>query len=129
MFRKPSRRVAAFCRLTLMTFAIANAGAGVAVAQGSAPGGFVESATSGGLRAKLSSGQIQTFLPERGRFTFPAPYGTTGVRLTNATDCGGQDCVNYTGYSYWNNINNHSGSDTMLIFIGLFRSRGGQGPS
>ena len=32
---------------------------------------------------------------------------------------GGNDCVNYIGYSYWNNINNHAGSDEMLIFVGL----------
>ena len=54
-------------------------------------------------------------MPQRGTFTFPAPYGTTGIRLTNAGDCGGGDCVNYVGYSYWSNINNHVGSDTMLI--------------
>jgi hypothetical protein len=33
------------------------------------------------------------------------------------------------GYSYWRNINNHVGSDTMLIFLGLDRSRGGRGPT
>ena len=95
-------------------------GAGVAQAQQSqASGGFVDSATGAGLRPRLSAGEIQAFLPQRGNFTFPAPYGTTGARLTNASDCGGKDCVNYTGSSYWNNINNHSGRDTMLIFIGL----------
>ena len=68
-------------------------------------------------------------MPQRGTFTFPAPYGTTGVRLTNASDCGGGDCVNYVGYSYWRNINNHVGSDTMLIVLGLDRQRGGGGPT
>jgi hypothetical protein len=102
------------------------AGATVASAQS---GGFTESATGNGLRPRLSAGEIQTFVPERGRFTFPAPYGTTGVRLTNASDCGGGDCVNYVGYSYWRNINNHAGSDTMLIFLGLDRNRGGGGPT
>jgi len=95
-----------------------------------APGGFTESATGNGLRPRLSAGEIQTFLPSRGRFTFPAPYGTTGIRLTNASDCGGGgDCVNYVGYSYWRNINNHAGSDTMLVFLGLDRNRGGGGPT
>jgi hypothetical protein len=92
-------------------------------------GGFVDSSTSAGLRAKLSTGEIQTFMPQRGVFTFPAPYSTTGIRLTNAGDCGGQDCVLSVGYSYWSNINNHAGSDTMLIFLGLERRRGGGGPT
>jgi hypothetical protein len=99
------------------------------LAQAQAPGGFTESATGAGLRARLSSGEIQTFVPARGRFTFPAPYGTTGIRITNGADCGGGDCVNYVGYSYWRNINNHAGSDTMLIFLGLDRQRGGGGPT
>ena len=33
------------------------------------------------------------------------------------------------GYSYWSNINNHAGSDTMLIFLGLDRRKGGGGPT
>jgi hypothetical protein len=49
--------------------------------------------------------------------------------LTNAGDCGGNDCVNYVGYSYWRNSNNHVGSDTMLIVITLDRARGGAGPT
>src|SRR5262245_2032977 len=92
-------------------------------------GGFVDSATSSGTRPRLSSATIQSFLPSRGRFTFPAPYGTQGIRLTNASDCGGQDCVLSVGYSYWRNINNHVGSDTMLIFLGLDPRKGGTGPT
>lgn len=91
--------------------------------------GFVDSATSAGLRPTLSAGQTQTFLPSRGVFTFPSPYGTTGFRLTNGGDCGGADCVMPVGYSYWNNINNHAGSDTMLVFLGLERRKGGGGPT
>ncbi len=91
--------------------------------------GFVDSATSAGLRPALSSGQTQTFLPTRGQFTFPSPYNTTGFRLTNGGDCGGADCVMPVGYSYWNNINNHAGSDTMLVFLGLERRKGGGGPT
>src|SRR6266545_6060423 len=89
----------------------------------------MDSATSNGLRARLSAGEIQSFLPQRGTFTFPAPYGSTGIRLTNASDCGGADCVQPVGYSYWNNINNHVGSDTMLVFLGLERRKGGGGPT
>ena len=92
-------------------------------------GGFMDSSTGAGMRPKLSSGEIQAFMPQRGVFTFPSPYSTTGIRLTNAGDCGGQDCVLSVGYSYWSNINNHVGSDTMLVFLGLERRRGGGGPT
>ena len=52
-----------------------------------------------------------------------------GVRLTNATDCvGGQDCVNYVGYSYWRNMNNHVGSDTMYRSSALDRRAGRRRP-
>jgi hypothetical protein len=100
-----------------------------AFAQGTAPGGWVESATSAGLRPQLSAGEMQRLLPARGRFTFPSPYGTTGVRLTNGGDCNGNDCVMPVGYSYWSNINNHAGSDTLLVFLGLDRRKGGGGPT
>ncbi|WP_372780784.1 hypothetical protein, partial [Litorivivens sp.] len=93
------------------------------------PGGFLEQPSTAQARAQLTRSQIEAFLPERGKFTFPEPYNTVGVRLTNASDCNGADCVNYVGYSYWNNINNHVGQDTMLIFMGMDRSRGGVGPS
>ena len=96
---------------------------------GTAPGGFVESATGVGLRPTLSAAEISTFLPSRGAFTFPSPYGTTGIRISNASDCGGADCVLPVGYSYWSNINNHAGSDTMLVFLGLHRQKGGGGPT
>ncbi len=102
---------------------------GVAWAQIQPSGGLLDSATSNGLRPMLSAGEIQAFLPQRGTFTFPSPYSTTGIRLTNASDCGGQDCVTSVGYSYWSNINNHVGSDTMLVFLGLERRKGGGGPT
>ena len=69
--------------------------------------------------ARCRPRRSRAFLPSRGTFTFPSPYRTTGVRLSNASDCGGADCVLPVGYSYWSNINNHAGSDTMLIFLGL----------
>jgi len=53
------------------------------------PGGFIEKANSTNVRAKLTAPQIQAMLPSRGLFTFPAPYLTQGVRITNAGDCGG----------------------------------------
>src|SRR5262245_53064920 len=89
-----------------------------------APGGFVEPATSTETRTR-----VVPPLPARGPFTFPAPYNSTGVRLTNASDCGGADCVRYVGYSYWRNINNHVGSNAMLIFLSLDRRLGGGGPT
>lgn len=92
-------------------------------------GGFLERPASASPRPLLTQSEIQSLLPTRGKFTFPAPYHTEGVRLTNAGDCGGRDCVNYVGYSYWRNINNHVGEESMLILVGMDRSRGGAGPS
>jgi hypothetical protein len=102
---------------------------GAIAAQSPATGGFVEPATSTSVRAPMTASQIQSLLPARGAFVFPAPYLTQGVRLTNATDCGGSDCVNYVGYSYWRNTNAHVGSGTMYIFVTLDRARGGGGPT
>ena len=93
------------------------------------PGGFVELATSVDVRPPLTQVQIDALLPSRGLFTFPAPYLTQGVRLTNASDCDGGDCVNSVGSSYWRNTNNHVGSETMLLFLTLDRHRGGRGPT
>jgi hypothetical protein len=94
-----------------------------------APGGWVER-TGSSIRSRYSSSQIQSFMPStRGPFTFPAPYNTRGVRITDASDCGGADCVWYVGYSYWRNTNAHQGSNEMLIFLGLNSNRGGIGPT
>lgn len=92
-------------------------------------GGFLEQPSTAKLRPKLTLQEIQSFLPTRGAFTFPAPYRTSGIRLTNASDCNKNDCLWPVGYSYWRNINNHAGSDTMYIFLGLDRNRGGGGPT
>lgn len=91
--------------------------------------GLLESPGLAVARAALNSDQINDFMPARGLFNFPAPYNTEAVRLTNASDCAGDDCVNHAGYSYWRNMNNHVGKESMLIFVGLDRSRGGRGPS
>ena len=97
------------------------------------PGGFIEKAGAQTYRPRWTPSQIAAFLPAggaTGRFTFPAPYNTAGVRLTGAADCaGGQDCVTYVGYSYWRNINSHAASTTMYIVLGFARDRGGAGPS
>ena len=96
-------------------------------------GGFLEKAGSQTYRARLTATQISALLPPngaRGKFTFPAPYNTQGIRLTNASDCASaQDCVWYVGYSYWRNMNDDVGSDTIYILLGFDRNRGGVGPS
>jgi len=102
----------------LLDASLATVGATVANARIGVPdppppyGGFLEKAGSQTFRGRFTREQIQAFLPgndAKGPFKFPAPYGTTGVRLTNGTDCGGTDCLSYVGYSYWRNINNHVG--------------------
>src|SRR5690348_9197119 len=103
--------------------------AAVRMAAASAPGGFLENDDTSTLRAMLTPSQIAAFMPAgRGSFTFPAPYNTQGVRITQPSDCGGQDCVDMI-YSYWRNMSNSAGSNTMYIFVGLDKSRGGQGPT
>ncbi len=92
-------------------------------------GGFLEQPSTATPRSLMTQTQIKSLLPERGKFNFPAPYHTQGVRLTNASDCNGSDCINYLGYAYWRNINNHVGEESMLILVGMDRSRGGAGPS
>lgn len=92
-------------------------------------GGFLETPETVSIRPVPDQDAIQGFMPERGSFTFPAPYNTQAARLTNSSDCAGNDCVNYAGYSYWRNMNNHIGMDSMFIFLGLDQSRGGNGPS
>jgi hypothetical protein len=102
--------------------------AGVALAQ-SFPGGFLETQGSGS-RTKYTAPQIAAIVPAtRSWFTFPAPYGTEAYRLTVADDCQQLDCVNYVGYSYWMNINNHAASSEMQIFLGLDPNRLGTGPN
>src|SRR5712692_4648572 len=84
-----------------------------------APGGFIETDDTSVTRTPWTPSQIQGFLPPRGTFAFPAPYNTEGIRLTNASDCGGRDCVVPIASSYGRNINNHRGRDTVLVFLGL----------
>ncbi len=91
-------------------------------------GGFLEADNTATVRPALVGSNVN--IPtQRGSFVFPSPYGTLGYRLTQSTDCTGQDCVDYVGYSYWSNINNSTGSNTMYIFVGLRASAGGDGPN
>jgi hypothetical protein len=120
-------RFRSIVRYPIWPIALVGLLSGVAVFDAQGPGGFVEPATSTTVRPAIPA--ASTFVPSRGAFTFPAPYNTPGVRITNASDCGGQDCVLPVGYSYWNNINNSAGSDAMLIVLSLERRRGGNGPT
>ena len=93
------------------------------------PGGFVEKAGSA-IRPRWSTTEVHDVVPNsRGKFTFPAPYQTEAMRVTTAEDCHGADCVRPVGYSYWRNMNNHIGSQEILIFLSLNRSQGGTGPT
>ncbi|MDO9318383.1 MAG: hypothetical protein Q7V56_09300 [Gammaproteobacteria bacterium] len=94
-----------------------------------ARGGFLETPNKSAVRTLIDASALRSFIPQRGVFRFPAPYNSDAVRLTNATDCAGNDCVNYAGYSYWRNMNNHVGKESMLIFLGLDQTRGGKGPT
>src|SRR5437868_932496 len=88
------------------------------------PGGWVEHQGTS-TRARFSASQIQSFVPPtRGPFTFPSPYNTKAIRITDASDCGGTDCVAYVCYSYWRNTNAHEGSNDMWIFLGLNSAKG-----
>ena len=92
-----------------------------------APGGWIEKQGTA-TRPRWSSGYIQSFVPTvRGAFTIPSPYNTRAIRLTDASDCHGGDCLYWVGESYWRNTNNHVGSDEMLIFLSFDPQRGGSG--
>jgi hypothetical protein len=114
------------CLLTVAIMLLSFSGMATAAL---APGGWVEQQGTA-PRARWSTSFIQSFVPTtRGRFTFPAPYNTQAVRITDASDCSGKDCVWSVGYSYWRNTNAHEGSDEMLIFLGLASNHGGTGPT
>src|SRR5262245_790432 len=92
---------------------------GTAAAQfpGGYPGGVVETAASTTVRPKPTPAHLEAILPPRGPFRFPEPYNTIGVRITNASDCGGgTDCVS-AFVNGWPVMNNSTGSD--VLYIGL----------
>lgn len=91
------------------------------------PGGILENIGST-PRTKWTPSQITAAVPSsRGQFTFPAPYYTRAWRVTDSTDTGGQDGVDYNGYSYWTKMNCHVNSNLMKILVGLNVNRGGDG--
>ena len=113
----------------LVSCAGEDAGGGGSPFAFTAPGGFVEQ-VPGGLRPRWNAAELRTFLPtSRGKFVFPPPYNTEAIRITDASDCGGADCVNPVGYSYWRNSNAHESSNYMWIFLSLERGKGGSGPT
>lgn len=68
-----------------------------------------------GIHSDASDNSIRYFrqsLPEIGPFVFNG-YNTRACRLTN------QGNVNYIGYSYWRNINNHVGSDSFKVLLSI----------
>jgi hypothetical protein len=124
-----TRRPAALVTVLLSSLLVARTVIVTAESSDRPSGGWVEKQGTA-TRERFSVPQIQSFIPPvRGPFTFPAPYNTRAVRITDASDCGGQDCVNTLGYSYWRNSNAHTGSDAMWIFIGLSTAKGGDGPT
>lgn len=57
-----------------------------------------------------------TSLPgTRGPFSFPAPYHTRAVRVTDVRDGQVYPC----GYSYWSRVNNHRDRPELLVLVGL----------
>ena len=63
-----------------------------------------------------------------GRFTFPSPYNTTGVRLTNGGDCGGKDsCSSRLLVLAEHEQSRRQQHDADLSHAGP--ARGGQGPT
>ena len=77
-------------------------------------GGIVEHAAAPGERPRFTRADLATFIPERGAFDFPPPYGTRGIRLTNRDD----GTILPVGYSYWPNVNNHAGRPDLYAFAG-----------
>jgi hypothetical protein len=95
-----------------------------------ATGGLTEATTQSTPRTTLTQAEIDNILPVRGPFVFPAPYGTTAIRVTNADrDCAGLDGIWPPGYAAWSNINAHAGRDYLSIFVSLQLSICGTGPA
>jgi hypothetical protein len=99
------------------------------ISTGLPPGGIVENALDGSATAKLQwngdpeQGDPSTFLPsDRGEFTFPAPWNTTGVRLTNnkvqypSVAQQARNPFKATVYGYFQQINAHGGQPVIRVF-------------
>ena len=127
-FGRAALLLLAWSALSHLKLGLPDFGTPARAAETLASGGFVEKSNSTVVRTRMSALQIAS-LPQRGGFNFPAPWSTQAARLTNSGDCGGGDCVNSVGYSYWSNMNNSAGSNTLLAFVVLNRGRGGSGPT
>jgi hypothetical protein len=78
-------------------------------------GGVLTSSVDPTVRPRLSAAQMAGFLPHKaGPFTFPAPYGTRGIRLTSERD----GMILPVGYSDRPNVNQHAHRDDLLVFLG-----------
>jgi hypothetical protein len=91
------------------------------------PGGFIENPAGATARGALDTATIDSFMPvtDVGTFTFPAPWNTEGIRLTNSASNYATDSVFPVDYSYWRVSNNHVGSDVMKIMVRLAEADGG----
>lgn len=79
------------------------------------PGGFQLTAADASTRRLLTRADMSVFLPPgRGAFTFPEPYNTRGVRLTEPAD----GTIEPVGYSYWRRINNHVDRNHLQVIVG-----------
>jgi len=105
-------------------------GAGSAYAAQSAPG-FWQANSSTTALPPLTASQIAQFLPStRSSFAFPAPYNTTGIRVTLPSDCpNDSNCIFYVGYSYYAAMSNSTGLNYMWILATPQKSMGGAGPT
>lgn len=106
------------CARIVVVAALATAFSASAARTQEGSGGFVVE-TDSTADFPWTPGQMRSFLPERGRFTFPAPYGNEGIRVTNASDCGGSDCVEPLRDITGRNIDAHRGRASMLVLLGL----------
>ena len=67
------------------------------------------------VRGVYSASEIASFVPARsGPFTFPAPYGTQAVRLTDDRD----GLIEPSGYGYWRKINAHEHESSISVVVG-----------
>ena len=115
-----------FLVLVLTVFAVVPSGMGLGAL---ASGGWVEPQGTA-PRPRWPNAFIQSFRANGpGDFYLSCAIQHAGRCITDASDCGGKDCVWSVGYSYWRNTNAHEGSDEMLIFLGLASNRGGTGPT
>jgi hypothetical protein len=68
------------------------------------------------LRPRLSASQMHSFLPDDARpFVFPSPWRTQAIRLTTEQD----GHVHPLGMSFWSNINNSAGRDTLYVYLSI----------